>query len=73
MGGNNNDLNDNNWSDEKRGRPRVKDKKIKVPRVVVKEGTLKTIELMSIELGVSRSELFQRALDGLVLMTYGHK
>jgi hypothetical protein len=68
-----NNLHAGDWKDDKRGRPLVKDKKIKVPRVVVKQGTLKMIEKIADEQGVSRSELFQRALDSLVLMTYGQK
>ena len=59
------------WKDDKRGRPLVKDKKIKVPRVVVKESTLKNVEELALKLNVSRSDLFQRALEALLLAHNG--
>lgn len=59
------------WKDDKRGRPLVKDKKIKVPRVVVRESTLNQIEDLSQELNISRSEIFQRALEAFILSHKG--
>ncbi len=61
------------WRDDKRGRPIVKDKKINVPRVVVKESILVEIEKLAIELNISRSEVFQRALEAFIIIQRGNQ
>lgn len=65
------ELHAGDWKDDKRGRPLVKDKKIKVPRVVVRQSTLSQIEDLSKELNISRSEIFQRALEAFIIVHKG--